>query len=355
MIGFLYEQSKLYVRHRHFRRRHQCQQATQFPQYERILGIDLVLENLRCWKAGRLLDQLRSRFERVGNTYSATVAGTTTFFTMEPENIKAIFADRIDDFDSGWLRRRAFAPSIGDVLITADGPRWHSQRAMLRPAFNRHQFSDFGFFERAIDDLIQRIPDNGSTIDLAPLFNTYSLTLASKLLFDEPLASSDSDISISSDRFAVACRAVMKGTEKRIRMGRLLFLQPRDHSYEAACRVVHGYGDLFVQRALDYRQSWRPDGVKNDEETPERYIFLQELAKEVEDPQELRNQFLGMLLAGSETTGNLLTNCLNLLSSRPGLWAKLRKQAISLGVPNRDGVRNFAPLSHFINEGRSSS
>ncbi|MCJ1279242.1 hypothetical protein MMC21_007066 [Puttea exsequens] len=293
---------------------------------------------------------MRSRFDLAGYTYSATVGGIPSIFTIEPANIKAIFADKFDDFDAGWLRRRAFAPAIGDVLITSDGPRWRHQRAMLRPAFNKQQFSDYDMFEHDIDTLINRIPKDGSTIDLAPLFYTHALTLASRLLFDEPIASLNPEFADSSDRFIEAFHRVNKGNQLRLRMGRFLPIQRRDRSYEAGCEIVHEYGDAFVKRASEYRVSFGKNGVHQNDKPGDRYVFLRELAKEIEDSVELRNHLVGMLLVGSETTAGLLTGCLSVLSSRPHLWAKLHREAVDLGVPNNEAVKAFTSLSHVINE-----
>lgn len=350
-LALLYQRSRRCLRHRKFCQENNCFSAPTFPQWERILGIDLMLDNFKSWKAGQLLDRTRSRFRQVGNTYSATVAGMPSIFTIEPENIKAIFSEKFDDFDSGWLRRRAFAPSIGDVLITADGARWHQQRAMLRPAFNKQQYSDFAFYEQDIADLIKRIPGDGTTIDLAPLFHTHALTVASRLLFDEPMASLNPDFATSSSRFLDAFLQVNQGNQKRIRMGAFLPLVPRDRTYEAGCKVVHEYGDIFVQKALTYRDSWTLNDTGSDKKVPDRYIFLQEIAKDIEDRSELRNHLLGMLLVGSETTASFLTGCISLISSRPGTWTKLREEAMGLGVPSSEGLKSFTSLSYILNEG----
>lgn len=103
-LCLLYRRVSLYIQQQKFQQRHQCSPARALPQYERFLGIDLMLENVKSWKAGRLLAQLQSRFQRASNTYSATVAGNTVIFTIEPENIKAIFSEQFEDFDVGWIR-----------------------------------------------------------------------------------------------------------------------------------------------------------------------------------------------------------------------------------------------------------
>ncbi|KAL8670018.1 MAG: hypothetical protein Q9168_005419 [Polycauliona sp. 1 TL-2023] len=330
-LVIFYQQSVRFSKHRSFLQRHQCYPAPRYPQRERLLGLGLMLRNVKAAKATRLLPDLRSRFRLMGNTYSATVAGNRNIFTIEPRNIKAIFADRFNDFDTGWQRRRAFAPSIG----------------------NKQLFTDYSFYERDIDLLLQQVPSDASTIDLAPLFYTHALNLASRLLFDESLAALNPEFGISSDRFIEAFQNVNNGNQRRIVMGRLLPLIPRDRLYEDSCRVVHEYGDIFVKRALAYRQSWRLNKsteLKGVEETRERYVFLQEIAKEIDDPLELRNHLLGMLLVGSETTASLLTGCLSLLSTRPQLWARLHREATDIGVPNSESIRQFESLSHVINE-----
>lgn len=227
---------------------------------------------------------------------------------------------------------------------------------MLRPAFNKQQYSDFAFYEGDIDQLLRAIPADGSTIDLAPLFYKHALTLASRLLFDEPMATLNPDFAASSHRFIEAFDRVNRGNERRILMGRLLPLMPRDRDYEAGCQVIHEYGDNIVQRALAYRKSWTSSGVAEggSDKPRDRYVFLQELAKEIDDPLELRNHLIGMLLVGSETTASLLSSCLGLLSGRPQLWARLRKEALDLGIPTSEGVKSFASLSHVINEGMLS-
>lgn len=156
---------------------------------------------------------------------------------------------------------------------------------------------------------------------------------------------------IPFDSFVEAFHAVNKGTQSRIRMGQFMALMPRDHDWEAGCKVLHEYGDIFVERALKYQESWRTRGADVGGKIQDRYVFLQELAKQITDPKELRNQLLGILLVGSETTASLLAGCVSLLSNRPTLWTKLHKEAVDLGIPNNESVKAFTSLNYVINEG----
>ena len=221
----------------------------------------------------------------------------------------------------------------------------------MRPVFKRRQVLDCELFKFDLDVLISRIPTDGSGLDMAPLFRTHALNLASRLLLGEPIA--DLNPGHWSQQFLEAVRKTNRGIELRLRFGRLLPLMPRDHEYEEAKRTLHEYADAFVQKALDHRRSWEMGEKESSNASEDRYVFLREIAKESEDPVYLRNHLLGMLLAGSKTTASLMTNCLSLLSKRPDLWASLRSEVLSMDDQQLDyeRVKALKSLNHVINEG----
>ena len=353
----LYQRTGLYLRRRRFENYHGCLPAAKFPQIERIVGVDIFIDNIRCLNRKCLLSRLKQRFEQMGDTYSVTIAGNKMVHTIDPENIKAFLATQFDDFDVGWQRRRAMAPTMGEILLSADGARWHRYRAMLRPAFSRRQISAYETFKHDIDDLLCTLPRDGSTVDLAPHFYRTALALGTRLLFDEPMSSLNPGFESSAEEFIEAFHTANRGAELRVRMGLLLPLMPRNRQYDNANTVLHKYADAFVRKALGYRKAWEfSDGASS--ETPnERYVFLHELAKETDDPIRLRDHLLGMLLAGSETTASLLTSCLSILSHRRILWAELRAEVLEMEgqEPSYERVKVLTKLTHFINEGISSA
>lgn len=189
---------------------------------------------------------------------------------------------------------------------------------------------------------------------MAPLFHTHALTLSSRLLFGEPLASLNPDFSHSPQRFVDAVKETNRGIQLRLRMERLLPLMPRDQEYEKAQSTLHQYADTFVQKALTYRRSFDKGEKDSDQDSGDRHVFLHELAKESEDPIYLRNHLLGMLLVGSETTASLMAGCLSLLSKRQDLWASMRSEVLSMGDDylTYERVKALKSLNYVINEGR---
>lgn len=350
---YLYPQVKIYLARRKFRQEHLCLPPPRLPQIDRVFGIDTMLENVDSWKRKRYLALQKFRYDTVGHTFSARVAGNSMMFTIEPENFKAIFADKFEDFDVGWQRLRAMGPVLGEVLITSDGARWHHQRALLRPAFNRRQISDYRFFQQDLDTFIAEIPRDRSTINLAPLFKTHAINLATRLLFDEPMSTLNPEFDSKPERFGDAARETNRGMEMRLRTGRFLPLMPRDHPFEAAKDVLHEYADAFVRRAMEYRKIWEQGGAEQDENGEDRYVFLRELAKDSDDPLDLRNNMLGMLLVGSESTATILTSALSVLSHRQDLWAKMRSEVLSMSEvePSYERIRALTTLNYVMNEG----
>lgn len=72
-------------------------------------------------------------------------------------------------------------PIFGKGIFILDGTEWEHSRAMLRPNFVRSQVADLDVFERHIQKLIKRIPENGNTVDLSKLF--FMLTIDSGEFF----------------------------------------------------------------------------------------------------------------------------------------------------------------------------
>ena len=61
-------------------------------------------------------------------------------------------------------------PLFGRAIMTMDGDYHQRSRAIVRPTFTKSKVSDFVFLEKLTNLLLAKLPTNGSTIDLQPLF-----------------------------------------------------------------------------------------------------------------------------------------------------------------------------------------
>jgi hypothetical protein len=66
------------------------------------------------------------------DTFSINSLGSRLIYTMEPENVKTIFATNFKDFGIPQTRKDALA-IFGPGIFSSDGHFWEASRALLRP------------------------------------------------------------------------------------------------------------------------------------------------------------------------------------------------------------------------------
>ncbi|KAJ5118420.1 hypothetical protein N7526_010057 [Penicillium atrosanguineum] len=91
--------------------------------------------------------------------------------------------------------------------------------------------------------------------------------------------------------------------------------------FREANSQVHEVVDHYVNVALESKRN--PDKKQDD-----RYIFLQALAADTDDPKMLRDNMLNILLAGRDTTASLLSSTFFYLSRHPAVFTRLRREIV---------------------------
>ncbi|KAH8808830.1 putative cytochrome P450 alkane hydroxylase [Xylogone sp. PMI_703] len=327
-----------------FRKAHGCLPPKMLPQSERILGLDFFRKRKQEAKENRLLQAARQRYIDVGNTFSFTLLGETMISTIEPENIKAILSTQFDDFCLGE-RANKWRPFAGDGVFTTDGAHWQHSREMIRPNFTRAQVADLDTFEKHIQVLISKIPE-GETVDLQPLFFRLALDSSSEFLMGESVDSlSRGDLPPKED-FGYLFDYGLVGLSNRQRLGPLYWTY-RDSMFDYACKFCHTVIDKFVYKALEMKRQ-----TKSSQEKDGKYIFLEELAKRIDDPLALRSEAMNIMIAGRDTTASLLSNLFVTLAKRPDVWNKLHMEVEELNgaLPDYETLKNMKYLKMVLNE-----
>ena len=144
------------------------------------------------------------------------------------------------------------------------------------------------------------------------------------------------DTPIETLDFIKAFNESMAGIGLRRRAGKLEFLYAFDTKWKSAYRKVHAFIDVRVKQALEETASSGTQGFSNDPNSAkhgstQRYILLNEMAKETRDPIELRYQILNVFLPARDTTSIAIGNALFHLARNPNVWNDLRTNALALG------------------------
>lgn len=187
---------------------------------------------------------------------------------------------------------------------------------MIRPQFTRDQVSDLDLEEHHVQNMMSLLEPligaDGWTpgIDLIPYFFRLTMDVATEFLFGESINSqlqhlpghhSTSKIGSLEAQFAPAFDAAQRALATRARfLDKHWMYDTRE--FRESCRIVHEFVDHFVRLALS--KATQP-GEKNGDDAAAakgKYVFLDALAADTQDPTELRSELLHILLAARDTT-----------------------------------------------------
>jgi cytochrome P450 len=308
------------------------------------LGIDQIRRALKA-DTEKLFptDAIQRTVDNRSITFKYSILGSSAYFTADEKNIQAILATQFSDFEIGSTRRGNLFPLLGNGIFTQDGKSWENSRAMMRPQFARDQVSDLDLEERHVQNMMRALPVhyNGwtSRVDLSVLFFRLTLDSATEFLFGESINSqitllstapnSDPSLNITSN-FASAFDVGQAALAQRARFGDQYWLLTTAQ-FRQACKDCHVFIDHFVHLALSKTRQKEEKDQENEnspaelEKAPKKkYVFSEALARETQDPVELRSQLLHVLLAGRDTTASLLGWLFYSLARDPTRYAKLR-------------------------------
>ncbi|TGO18736.1 hypothetical protein BTUL_0008g01210 [Botrytis tulipae] len=327
-------------------RKFECQEPVPKDTISRWpFGLDTIKIALEADRGKYFPTLLQRNVEQFGITFKYSIMNTSSLFTVDPKNVKAILATQFDDFDLGPMRIGAFWPMLGKGIFTQDGHEWKVTRDMMRPQFNRDQMSDFELEEKHAQNLMRAIDTR--------LQGDWTEEIDLQLL---DLPENQSKAQGTKIDFAAEFDNALSWVYTRGRFADKYWLVSSRY-FRNSCNKCNEYVDYFVQLALN-RNSLARDQDKDDSTAAKkRYIYLDALAKETQDPIELRSQCLHLMLAGRDTTASLLGWLFLLFAQNPNQYQKLRNIVIEnfgtyenpLEINFMD-LKNCRYLQHCLNE-----
>jgi cytochrome P450 len=329
------------------------------PGSSGFLGLPAFFRLTKAVREKRWIDYLSDEYAVHGTTYQQTFLSKYLITTIEPENIKAILATQFKDFCLG-TRHQQFYPLMGDGIFTLDGAGWSHARGLLRPQFTRDQVADLSMLDDHISHLVDLIPKDRTSFDIQRLFFLLTLDSATHFLFGESVGCMlppsqttgvlEKSAVGSAQGFADAFGLAQDYLASRSRAQGLYWLvNPKE--FQEANAKVHEVVDHYVNLALESK--------RNPEKGDGRYIFLQALAADTDDPKMLRDNMLNILLAGRDTTASLLSSTFFYLSRHQNVWNRLRREIVELfgdaknprAEMSQAKLKDIPYLRYVLNEG----
>ncbi|KAF2120036.1 n-alkane-inducible cytochrome P450 [Lophiotrema nucula] len=276
---------------------HGCEPVVPFVPYKWPLALDLLKRQLEIlFGSDHAFEQLTPYFD-VAATCCIHLFGQTGYFTVDPENIEAILSTKFEDYGLG-SRRLAFMPLLGEGIFTQDGPAWKRSRELIRHQFARVQRQNLHVFAPHVIDLVSGIAEAAidGQVDIKPLIFEYTLNTTTMLLFGEPHSSmAKEERDAVRENFDYAAR----GCGIRIRLSELGWLY-NPTKFRKSCKAVRDWATFFAAKAIKYKDD------HGEKAAAEKYAFIIELWKEMQDFELVRDQLLHVLVAGRDSTASLL-------------------------------------------------
>lgn len=286
-------------------------------------------------------------------TGRSQVLGRFIFWTIEPENIKTVLATKFKDFSLG-LRHAQFFPLLGNGIFTLDGAGWAHSRSMLRPQFSREQISHVSTIETHVKKVIELLRGSKTDyIDIQSIFFKLTLDTATEFLFGESVSilSGGNPKIPDAIKFGEAFNRSQTTLAKRSSAQNFYYLLGGSQ-FQKDCKLCQSFTSSYVQMALDRNRNEKESSTEKSELS---YVFLDELTKKNQDPVELRDQALNILLAGRDTTASLLSFVFFELLRHPDIYQKLREdilEAFGTGTEaiTFESLKRCVFLRYVINE-----
>lgn len=153
-----------------------CGELKKYPHRDPFFGLDYVFETFSNLKKHRFLEYQKELFASQGcKTFEVNFLGTRMIFSSEDENMKAMQTTRWKDFGVQPIRQGngALKPLGTHGASSTDGEMWEYSRNLIKPYFNRAEYAALSRLDVHMDRLISKIPKDGSTVDMQPLFRRW--------------------------------------------------------------------------------------------------------------------------------------------------------------------------------------
>ncbi|KAI9773731.1 MAG: hypothetical protein M1839_002029 [Geoglossum umbratile] len=381
----LFDQSLRDAHFRAFAHAHACAE----PPYEKNdtpYGIGQLLYIL-AFKVDILEDLIRRRYRRCGHTHKQYGVVGEIVHTVDPRNIQTMLSLKFNDYELGGKRGRNIIPVVGHGIFTAEGKEWESSRALLRPFFGRGMGGGLEGAEVRVGELmgvLERGMEWGGgwtkEVDLVDLFLRFSMDSTTEFLFGKSIGAQLELGGMDKHKTGSPKRKMTFSEAHEIGSAWASFrfvipewawpltalpFSPAYRRIKEATTLVSRVAGKFVKAALERRQQerWsRPSGPNMDGHrlyggVGEKFVLVEALAAEIEDPDLLRGELLHVLLASRDTTAYLLSWCFLLLSLHPNYFTRLRASVLSHFPPDipsltitPSSLKACKPLSYFLHE-----
>ncbi len=234
------------------------------------------------------------------------------YLFSHPAAIRHVLVERSDNYTKRTRDYALLKLALGEGMLTSDGEKWRQRRRIANPAFHKARVS--GFAEVMVEKTAAMLTswrEVGAPVDVADEMMRLTLRIVAATLFSMDVGD---EIARLGRAVAVTNREIFARMTSPFDLP-LFFPTPGN----LRIRRELGFVDAFVASEVQKRRD--SGGVHGD-----LLDMLLEAKEGPLDARELRDEIVTMFVAGHETTANVLTWCLYLLSTHADVERRVRDE-----------------------------
>ena len=253
--------------------------------------------------------------EKYGDIANFRLGGIDVYFVRHPDLVREVLITQRASFTMTSLRAKINAV-VGEGLFTSRGELHARQRRLMLPVFRKSRIEAYA---GQMAELSRRARDqwqSGATVDIADEMMKLTMLIAAQALFEQDIGSDTQAVSHNID---VVLEFFTRLSSPFLKLSLALPL-PSSRRFKKAVRDL----DTVIYRMIERRRDTAGSGKD-----------LLSLLMQARDDQtnvqmtekQLRDEVLTLLIAGHETTANVLAWIFYLLAKHPDAEQRLHDEA----------------------------
>ncbi|EAS45539.1 cytochrome P450 [Photobacterium profundum] len=273
-----------------------------------------------------------------GNTYKIDIAGLLFVVIADPVVVKDILRRRPKSFNRTASLERVFKELGIHGVLSANGESWKRQRRLIMPAFSKKSLASFfPLLEQTTERLRLRLvkKKGQDTLAIHDDLRRFTVDITTSLVFGHDTRLLEHD----GDGLQKHLEVIFPQLNSRTRMPFPYWKYikfKKDRKLDQALIEVEKYALKIVEQTRDELQ-FNPQLA----DAPE--TILQAMVAASDDNNRLTNEelfanILTLLLAGEDTTSNLIAWMLYFISQRPDIQCKINEEAEQIRLKHKGQI-----------------
>ncbi|KAF9337100.1 hypothetical protein BG006_006278 [Podila minutissima] len=292
-----------------------------------------------------------------GLTLTTEVIGHCLILAFEPSSVQHILVKNFENYPKGPAFHKAFFPFMGTGIFNADGAAWKNQRALARPHFQVTEYKGAAHIETQINQVFAILDQTiaaGQAFDIQDLWSRYTIDTATGFLFGDCVNALD----VPQQDFVSAFNYTQKVCGWKIRLCDYQGLVPAKE-FPQKVKDMDAVLLPIVDAAIA-KQIKRHAEASGEDDEHKHDNLLQHFLNSVDehgkpfDRVYLRDMLMNFLLAGRDTTTNLLTFMCYNLGSHPEVMERVRQEVFNVVgrdcKPDHEDIKKLKFMKQVINE-----